>query len=219
MNDFIVSVLSSIVAGIILIVITAFISRSFRDVLFITLNKLIGSDIAGFYRDSDELQEELSEDLKHTRHVYFFAGRGGELSRRTFDSLFNRPKEKMVKIRVLLPQTNPPETEYNWTKQRCSEMNKFEPGSGDSLPSQIESNINFIKFKVPHQDINIRLYNVPHTSRIIITDKFAYFTPYLSDQHGKNTPIYKFYKGGNMYKHLKRFINQVWDASLEPIKD
>jgi hypothetical protein len=177
------------------------------------LNKLIGSDIAGFYKDSNELQEELSEDLKNAQHVWFFAGRGGELSRRTFDSLFNRPKQKIVEIWVLLPQTNPPEAEYNWTTQRCSEMNKFEPGSGDALPSQIESNIDFIRCKVPHQNIKIRLYNIPHTSRIIITDKFAYFTPYLADQHGKNTPVYKFYRGGIMYEHLKRFIKQVWDAS------
>lgn len=212
--NFALAVFASIIAGIVLLVLANFLSANFRWILITILNALIHGDIETIFRDAQHAQHALMTDLAKSQRVWIFAGRGSEFSRHTFDPLFTRPASRPVELRVLLPLTDIPAGQFDWTSQRATELNDFDPGSGDALVRQIDANVSTIASRRPHGNIAIRRYNVPHTARIILTDRYVYFTPYQADSHGKNSPVYQFRRGGSFYGNLSRFIIQVWNASV-----
>ena len=121
-------------------------------------------------------------------------------------TLWLSPNCVRVELRVLLPLSEIPANQYDWLSQRAEELNKFDPGSGDALNGQIDANAATIAARQPHGDIQLRRYNVPHMGRVIVTDRYVYFTPYQADSHGKNSPVYQFRRGGPFYENLRRFI-------------
>lgn len=189
------------------------VSAKFRWILISILNALVQGDIETIFPDARRAQDALSADFAKSKKVWIFAGRGGEFSRDTFAPLFNRPANRPVELRVLLPLSEIPANQYDWLSQRAEELNKFDPGSGDALNGQIDANAATIAARQPHGDIQLRRYNVPHMGRVIVTDRYVYFTPYQADSHGKNSPVYQFRRGGPFYENLRRFIVQVWAAS------
>lgn len=215
-GKFTLSVLASLVAGIILIVITSFLSSKFRWILIAILNTLVSGDLENIFHNSRDAQSTLINDLKNSDYVYILTGRGGELSRETFAPLFHRlsKRSSKVELKLLLPSTDNSKEKIDWTAKRAEELNSFNAGSGSSLASEINTNAESIATWKYHQDgnIEIRRYNVPHLGRIIITQKYVYFTPYQDDRHGKDTAIYIFRHGGVFYKSFNRLFFSIWEA-------
>ncbi|MCK5051939.1 MAG: hypothetical protein KAS53_09470 [Candidatus Cloacimonetes bacterium] len=222
MQNFLLSVSASLFAGILLIIIVSKTSDKAKWVLIGILGRLTNSDLDFVYENKKASISEIEKEIKRANEIFIYASRGNELHRETFESIFmNKPKGRKVIIKILLPDSLKKADSNDWISQRENELKKFDKSHGNGLfRSQITSNIEFLKCYVESNELELRLYDYPHTGRILITDKFLYFTPYSKETHGRNNSVYKFKRGGEMYSNMKRYFFQIWEKSRQmPLKE
>lgn len=217
MEAFILSVLASIIGGVLIIFGVSIVSQRARWVLTGLLARLVGMDIDSVFPNKSKVASDLKNELKRSRKIAILTGRGNELQRDTFSPLFlERPQTSQAEVRILLPDTEPKPDSPDWTAQRESEMALFDPAFGKGLlPKQIETTVQFLQGHVNANRVALRRFNMPHLGRIILTDRFVYFTPYQSNAHSTYCKVYKFRRGGEMYENLQRLFNQLWHASAD----
>ena len=215
MDQFLISILSSLIAGILLTIIVSKTSEKAKWILIGILGKLTNSDLDFVYENKKASIPDIEKEIKRANEVFIYASRGNELHRETFVSIFmNKPKDRKVQIKILLPDSLKEANENDWITQRESELKVFDKSHGNGLlKSQISSNIEFLKCYTKSKEIELRLYDYPHIGRILITDKYLFYTPYSSETHGRNNSVYKFKRGGEMYKNMKRYFFQIWEKS------
>jgi hypothetical protein len=212
--NFLLSILASFIAGIILIWAAALVSQQARWVLTGLLSRLLNVDIDYVFNNKYEAQSDIEKELSRTHDVLILTSRGNELQRRTFATLFHqRPESRQVSIRILLPKTEIAPSDYDWVRQREGELAQFDPAFGKGLlKDQIEGTARFLQQHLSNGTVELRRFNHPHIGRVLITDRFLYYTPYRSDAHGSETEIFKFRRGGGMYDNFRRLFEQLWDA-------
>lgn len=215
MNSFLINILASVIGGIVLLWAATILSRKARWVLTGVLGRLLNIDIDYVFENKGAARTDLGIELRRTRDVAILASRGNELQRGTFASLFHeRPQKRQIRVRILLPQTLLEESEYDWVRQREAELAKFDKAHGKGLlRQQIEASVLFIQQYID-DSVELRRFNAPHIGRLVITDRFVYYTPYRSDAHGRDSKVYKFRRSGEMYDNLLRFFEQLWSVSI-----
>lgn len=215
MGNFAISVLSSVLGGLILLLITILASKNARAVFIGVFGRLLGVDIDFVYRNKKESEERVRKEIKNARWIKIFTGRGNELQRDTFKSIFTRsPSDKTFIVEILIPQTSIPKGHYDWLAQRERELSIFDPAFGDGLlRKQVESNYSLLLKHAENSVIKVRRCNVPNIGRIIITDRCLMYTPYRSDAYARDCKVYVFRKQDEMYDNLLRFFHQVWEAT------
>lgn len=213
MSDFILGMLASITGGIILLLV-ARVSHRWRKMLVVVSNALAGADVEQVFRDKADAQTDMEQRLRDVKELAILVGRGNELQRGTFSSVFlHRPEKRQVRVRILLPETSSSNSEYDWTAQREHELAAFDSAFGDRLlHRQIDTNVAFLRPHVEAGKVELRRFNAPHIGRIVLVDGAAYYTPYGSDAHGRDSKVYKFKAGGEMSKNLQRLFEQLWNA-------
>jgi hypothetical protein len=217
--DFLLGVLSSIIASIILLLFSLKISKSAKWVLIGFLARLTNSDLEFVFKNKKDSAPDLELELERAKSIYIFAGRGNELKRDTFSSIFSERKEnKKVDLKILLPDPEVIEGRPDWIGLRESEVSKFDStyGKRDYLRSEISTSIQFVLNHIESERANLRLYQFPQSHRAILTENYLYFTPYLSDRHGRGSVVYKF-RRGEMYDYYLRMFNLIWEIS-KPIR-
>lgn len=213
--NFLLSIVASIVGGAILLGTASILSKKMRWLLICMFSRILDVDIDYVFPNKEASTENLEKEIVNAKFVYVFAGRGNELQRDTFNNLFIR-RVKDIPTRILLPDTEINEGEYDWLMQREDELSKFDSAFGNKhLHGQVKMNIEFIQGYMKNNKIELRKYNYPNIGRIIITDKCVFFTPYKKDVHGRHSKVYKFRKNGEMYYNLLRFFDQLWNASAQ----
>ena len=106
MSNFLISVVASLAAGILLLLATSVISSRARWVLTGILGRLLDVDVDAVFTDNRMAGADLRQELQRARNVAIITGRGNEFQRETFDPLFlHRPATKMIHVRILLPKT------------------------------------------------------------------------------------------------------------------
>lgn len=219
--QFLINILASIIAGILLIPILGQLSQGARWLITGVLSRITNSDIDFVFPNKAASVKDVQKEIEKAKWVYIFTGRGGEFQRSTFASLFHhKPVSRNVKVKILLPQTQLSSSSgVDWTNEREKELKQFEKAfnSGrDLLKNQIEINVKFLEEYIDQKYYELKFYSFPHIGRIIITDKVAFYTPYQTDLHGKDSNVYK-YKNGEMYDNYLRLFNQIW-LSSKPYK-
>jgi hypothetical protein len=210
--EFVLSVLASILAAVILIVATGALSRTARSMFTAAISQWLGIDIEYVFSRKDDVQADLKKELEGASEVCILTSRGNELQRDPFSPLFLPRGPRKVDIRVLLPETAVPDGQYDWTDQRERELASFDPAFGGGLlAAQVQTNVTFVREHVKAGNVQLRLFNAPHLGRVILTDRCAYFTPYRRDAHGRESRVYK-YRRGEMYNNLRRLFEQLWEA-------
>lgn len=214
--NFVLGVIASIVAGVMLLGATALISERIRWVLTATLGRLLGIDVDYVFANQRAVGEDVKNELARAKEVSLLTGRGNELQRETFAVLYQAPPGRRH-IRVLLPNTSVRPGEPDWTAQREQELATFDAAFGTGiLRQQIDTTARFLK---PHVDsglMEVRHFDAPHLGRILITDRCAYLTPYRSDAHGRDSCVIKYRRGGDSYEWLRRMFDQLWDPLIAP---
>jgi hypothetical protein len=83
---------------------------------------------------------------------------------------------------------------------------------------QIDSSVTFLGRYVDNSNgaLDVRLYNLPLIGRILITDDFAYLTPYSHLAHSRASRVLKFRRGGDMFGFLERIFNEAWETGVSP---
>jgi hypothetical protein len=213
-SEFLFSVVASIVAGLVLLATTATLSARVRWLLTGILGRLLDVDIDEVFSDKKAAERDIKREISKARNVAILTGRGNELQRDTFDSLFlHKPATTKVRCRVLLPETDPTRPGYTWTEQRERELATFDRAFGrDLLREQIETNVRFLEQYVAAGQAELRRFNSPHVGRVVLTERCAYFTPYRKDRHGRDSVVYKF-RRGDMYDSYLRLFEQLWEAT------
>ena len=73
------------------------------------------------FPDKKACEETLKNEISKAKFVYAFAGRGNELKRDAFGSLFmNRKRD--IPTKILLPKVQLEENEHDWLMQREEEL-------------------------------------------------------------------------------------------------
>jgi hypothetical protein len=213
LRELIIGVLASLIAGVVLLAATAAMSRWARWVLTGLLGRLLRIDIDTVFNDKKAVDSDLRAELARANKVRILTGRGDELRRDTFDPLFmRRPATSTVQVQLLVPDTRRRQGHVDWTQQREAELARFDPAFGSELlKQQIEANAGFLENYSKTGYLEVRRFNAPHIGRLVLTDRFAYFTPYQSTSHGRDNPVYK-HRRGVTYDNLDRLFRQLWDA-------
>jgi len=210
--NFLLGILASIIAGIILIMGSGVLSRTARWVLTATLGRILDIDIEYVFNNSDDAKIDIAKELERAKVLNFLTGRGNQLQRPPYASLFEKPST--IKIRILLPNTQLQLNEFDWIAQRENELTSFDTAYRiGHLKKQIELMAEFLNNHKQNQLLEVKAYNAPHIGRILLTDRCAYFTPYRSDAHGRDVHVIKYRRGGDMYDWLSRCFNQLWEMS------
>jgi len=212
---FLLSGLSSLLAGVILLLVMSVMSPRFRWVLTGLLARMLTIDIDFVFPNKVAAQKDIEEELKRAKEVVIFAGRGNELQSETFAPILRgRHDGSKRPVRILLPRTElSHQDEYDWTAQREGELAKFDSAFGSGLlRKQIEITVAFFQSYIADGTVDLRRFCCPHIGRILVTDRFAYFTPYRDDAHPRESCVYKFRRDGNMYDNLSRLFEQLWHS-------
>jgi len=213
--SFLSNLLASLLAGIILIIALGALSEKARWLLTSLLGRFLGIDVEYVFPNKNAAATDITSELKRSTRVDLFTSRGNELQRGTFAYLLGeRPSGRQIRFRLLLPNPQRTADVHDWIAQRERELESFDPAFGTGiLRSQIKANVQFLQQYVNHSLVDLRLFDCPHIGRILITDRFVYFTPYRKDSHGRDTPVIKYRSGGDMYNSLARLFEQLWDSS------
>jgi hypothetical protein len=213
------SLFSNIAAGLItafiLFVAGGLLSRRFRSLAIALLGILVESDVVEIFPTQRAASADISRSLARASRVCVLTGRGGELQRETFAPLWDSTKGHTRTVMILLPATQPKD-HANWVGDRESEIATFDsayrkPGV---LTSQIEAATAFVESHSDGQGTQLRRYNAPHLGRIILTEDYAYLTPYRADQHGRDSPTIKYRAGGHTFRFLQRMFDKYWIAAI-----
>jgi hypothetical protein len=214
MREFLLSLTASLLAGVLLLGIAGLLSFRVRWLLTMVLGRLLDIDIEYVYPTRSAAQEDIVRELSRARRVDLFTSRGNELMLETFSCLLGkRPKQRNVKFRILLPQTQPKPGTTNWVQRRESELAQIDSAFGGGLlPHQIDTVVTFLDGYLREGLVQLQRYNYPHIARIIVTDRVAFLNPNRRDAWGRDTPTIKFRRGGEMYELLAKLFEDLWSA-------
>lgn len=215
--SFMVNVLASMVATILVIGGAGLVSRRLRRLFTALTTNWLGVDIEYVFRNEDDARTDLQEELRRARDILILVSRGNELQRPTFSPIFLTPSDRQrSSVRILLPATTLPEGAYDWIALREREAATFDPAYGKGLLKQlINANVQFLQQHTQAGTIELRRFNAPLTGRLVATERYAYYTPYRADAHGRDSQVYKFTRGGEMYDNLRRWFEHLWQAGEE----
>jgi hypothetical protein len=212
---FIITIIAELVAVFLLTLLGSFFSKKGRWIITSIFGRLLDIDVEHVYRNKRQADEDLREELRRASFVDLLTGRGNELQRETFSEILSPGSTgKGPAFRILLPVTVLQTDEPDWTRQREEEVAAFDSAFGDGiLREQIDTTANFLSRYAQEGRIELRRFNYPHIGRILITDRVAYFTPYRSDVHGRDSHVIKYRRGGEMYDFFQRLFNQLWNVA------
>ncbi len=214
MPSFFINVLASVVGTVVVIATAGVVSTRVRRLFTALTTSWLGLDVEYVFKNEDDARKDLNEELLRARNILILASRGNELQRPTFSPIFLASADRRyASVRVLLPATELPDGTYDWIAQREQEAATFDPAYGNGLLRQlVNANVQFLQPHTQTGRIDLRRFNSPHTGRLVLTERYAYYTPYRADAHGRESQVYKFRRGGEMYDNLYRWFEQLWRA-------
>jgi len=210
-REFLLGVISSLVAAALSLAAGwAGLPRLRKGALRL-LSRMTGMGVVAHYPHQKSANAALSADLGSARWVRVLAGRGNELTRDSFQTLWQRSNTRLESVRVLLPDPADP---AGWMRQREEDIRQGDPGFVRGvLAAQVTANLEYLSaIASANPAVTVRLYDAPHTCRIIATDQVVYFTPYLPAVHGRHSPCLVFRSGGIMYEHALETFALLWGA-------
>jgi hypothetical protein len=208
--NFGLSVISSIVATLLLLITATWRSKTTRRVLTSIAATFLRVEIKYASANTKDAELEIKAALDKARHVRIFSSRGNEYQGAMYQSILKGAQRNKVVVQVLLPDPTQKSQVTDWIDQREREIAAFDKAYGKgTLRRQIESNLQFLQAYVEVGRFEVRKYNHPHIGRIILTDDVLFLQPYKDDLHGRDCPVIE-YGHGDMYEMFSRFFDMIW---------
>ncbi|MEV0136503.1 hypothetical protein AB0H83_49780 [Dactylosporangium sp. NPDC050688] len=210
MHEFVMGIATSMTASLIAVLLSWSSTRAGRRWLMRRLSNLSGSGLHDAHRQQRLAGETLRADLGRARWVKVMTGRGNEITRETFQSVWQNAGSRIESVQVLLPQPD-----ATWLGRRASEVTRHDPGfAEDLLRIQVIGNIRYVAAHAARADqVELRLFDLPHTARVVITDRVAYLTPYAAHEHGRSSPCLVYGNPSAMYEYCLRLFSVAWDSA------
>ncbi|MED7926260.1 hypothetical protein SMD20_18535 [Nonomuraea sp. LP-02] len=211
MGEFVIGVVSSLVATALAVVGGMALSPRVRSWPTLLLSRFTGLGVSRVHPRQRVAAEDLIAELGKARWVRVLAGRGNELTRDGFVALWEDEGRRLEFVHVLLPDTNPPSA--SWLEWREDEIRRIDPGfSRGMLAEQVDINAQYIREVAAGRDnIELRRYNLPNLHRIVITDRVAFLTLYRRGTHGRDSPCIAAPRPGLMYDYAVQLFATAWD--------
>lgn len=211
MTAFIVGVVSSLVATVLTFAGCWILSKRIRQWLVLLLSRFTGLGIKYIYPQQKLANLDVPAELSRARWVKVLAGRGNELTRDGFISVWTDTGNRLESVQILLP--NPNLGLDSWIARREANMRCFDPGIRPGLlAEQVRTNASYV-LEVSRQKENVvlRFYDLPNIYRVIVTDNLAYLTIYEGVGHGRNSPCIVARRPGLMYDLALLLFSTAWD--------
>lgn len=216
MEAFALGVVSSLAASALIVVLGWFGPRKVKRYTVRVLSRVTGVGLRHTYPTQKAANMDLLSELHKARWAKVLVGRGNELTRDSFHSVWTSQTRKLKHVYILLPDPN--SGPDSWLAQREAELALFDSGYGSGLLArQILGNLRYLQVVSKNiKGVEIRLYDAPNTCRVIVTDHVAYFTPYSATEHGRNSPCYVFIAGTPLYDFFLRVFDTSWERATTP---
>ncbi|WP_067599156.1 hypothetical protein [Nocardiopsis listeri] len=213
MVAFVLGVLSSILATMILVLVGWMRSSRPRWWLVALLARLTGTGVHRVYRRQSSAEKDVARDLARARWVRVLTGRGNTLTRDVFTPLWSDTTGRVESVRVLLP--DPDAVPGEWLALRAAELEPIDPGfTPDLLRNQIRANTSYLSSVAKGREgIELRRFDLPHLYRVIVTDQAAYITFYDRGRHGRHSPCLYVRAPGVLYEAALHFFSTTWAGS------
>lgn len=212
-HSFVQSVIASLLAAFIVLLISVTLSKSFRRALTALASTFLNVDVIYVFRNGREAEPVIRAALEDGRTVKIFTSRGNEFQRELYRPLLDGRGERQVYL--LLPATDPRPNQTNWVASREDELAAIDRAfGGGNLARQVETNVQFLGPYIKPERFELQRYQAPHIGRIIITERYCFLTPYAIEKHGRDSRVYQ-YGRGDMYDMFERFFDLIWDDSVK----
>jgi len=214
MAGFILGVVSSLAATALTVTAGWLGSSRMQHLPMLLLSRITGLGIQRIYSQQKTANAYLGADLASARWVRVLAGRGNELTRESFHSVWKEADTRLEWVQVLLPDPRPGTA--SCLADRENEIRRcdagYEPGL---LARQVEANVQYVMAVAGKRErVALRLFDAPNICRIIVTDRVAYLTTYIATDHGRNSPCIVFSRPGPMYEFALRIFLTTWDRAI-----
>jgi hypothetical protein len=176
---------------------------------------MINIDVEFLFPTKAEAEKDVKREVERSRRVRLLTGRGNELQRGTFEDLLGKRRAKNhARFEILLPAYGNGKGHDYWVDRREAELAAFDQAFGrGALAADIERNVRYLAGYLNSGDVTVALYSFPQIGRILLTDRAAFLTPYRSGTHGREDPVIKYRRGGEMYAFLERLYEEIASAS------
>ncbi|MGW9556906.1 hypothetical protein ACWGSK_20600 [Nocardiopsis sp. NPDC055551] len=213
MSAFVLGVLSSILATMVLMFLGWMRSSHPRWWLVTLLARLTGTGVRRVYRHQASAETDVARDLAQARWVGVLTGRGNTLTRDVFTPLWSDTTGRVESVRVLLP--DPDAVPGEWLTMRAEELEPTDPGfAPDLLRDQIRANTSYlVSVAKSRGEVELRRFDLPHLYRVIVTDQAAYITFYDRGRHGRHSPCLYVRAPGVLYEAARHFFSTTWAGS------
>ena len=213
MAAFVLGVLSSILATMILVFVGWMRSSHPRWWLVALFARLAGTGVHRVYRRQASAEKDLAQELARARWVRVLTGRGNTLTRDVFTPLWSDTSGRVESVRVLLP--DPDVVPGEWLTLRAKELESIDPGfAPDLLRDQIRANTSYLASVAKSRgEVELRRFDLPHLYRVIATDRAAYITFYDRRKHGRHSPCLYVRAPGVLYEAALHFFSTTWAGS------
>lgn len=213
MEAFVLGVASSLLATALAVLggwITSIRSRSWTMIL---LSRLTGLGVWRIAPRQHLVAQQMKAELARARWVCVLAGRGNELTRDTFASVWEDAGRRIESVQVLLPDCERGPT--SWLTQREADMRRIDPGFFHGLlAEQVRINAAYVReIAQERRAVALRFYDLPNLHRLVITDRAAFLTIYWTTQHGRNCPTILARRPGLMYDYTLLLFQTAWTNS------
>lgn len=206
MDSVVGGIVSSLIATIIWALLVLLFSPKFIRFIKKMMVSLMDSGTAYIFKSykSDEFIEDLDKEIKSAKRIWICASRGTFLMEQPYRKYLNQLD---IPICVLLPDIN----SDVWLKLRTKEVSTSGAGyTEEAFKEAITSSCLFLK--VCKGKVKLKSYNCVHIGRLIMTDRVAYFVPYLSDTYGEDVAVYKYTANSTKYKWVERIFMEMWES-------
>ena len=213
MAAFVLGVLSSILATMILVFVGWMRSSHPRWWLVAIFARLTGTGVHRVYRRQASAEKDLAQELTRARWVRVLTGRGNTLTRDVFTPLWSCSTGRVESVQVLLP--DPDAVPGEWLTLRASELEPIDPGfTTELLRNQIRANTSYLASVAANsREVELRRFDLPHLYRVIATDRAAYITFYDRRKHGRHSPCLYVRAPGALYEAALHFFSTTWAGS------
>lgn len=214
MNAFLLGILSSLATSALVLALSLLRAAHPLWRLTAACSWFTGTGLHRIYRRQASAEQSMGQDLARAQWVKVMAGRGNILTREAFAPLWAGDISP-ASVQILLPDPDTPHD--SWLDRRSHNVARFDPGfTPDLLRSQVQANIDYLTQAAHAQPaIGLRRYNLPHTCRVIATDKAAYLTFYSDNAHGRNSPCLYARAPGLLYTIALQQFDTTWANSTE----
>jgi hypothetical protein len=204
---FVASVVASLIAGVLLIAFSPMVFTSARALLTQLAGRVLRTDVDYVFNDLKDASKDMVAEIAQSGSLSIMTSRGRDLHygghlRECLDAIIGRPTKEQPLIRVLLPEPG-----STWTQERQLEAESHDDMfPAGQLARDIEATVAYVCAMESKSKADLRIANMPHMCRIVMTDRCVYFTMYRSDLSGSKTRVVKYFAHADTYRWLKRLF-------------